>query len=376
MDPYGIAIAVCSAISLVILIPPLIFHIRKRNIPTICLLTFLLLEAFNSVVCACIWSDENFYKKWDGKGYCDVFQKIKAGSSSGKVAAVAALSLDLYMILQAKNHKYLAKGSRVKLITELSICLITPIFCMATNYIVQTSRFVIVRYVGCYGFYSGSVLTIFLVSIWNLLWAVVAVVLVLLTGITYYRRRKDVKDLLHCTNSGLSVRLFTRILVFIALVITILVPMVIYTFVRDAEFYHGPYNWKFTHEYFNYPIQFYAAAPDVTVSIWLNFAICVISFLLFGLGQDAIQMYKSFIPQKVRDHFNSHEIKEQVLQVGYSEQWEGANTGTSYGTTIGNSEILMKDGFYEDQIELESVHSLSNLSKDLESILRDVENDK
>ena len=87
-------------------------------------------------------------------------------------------------------------------------------------------------------------------------------------------------------------------------------------------------------------------------------------------------MYKSFIPQKVRDHFNSHEIKEQVLQVGYSEQWEGANTGTSYGTTIGNSEILMKDGFYEDQIELESVHSLSNLSKDLESILRDVENDK
>lgn len=370
MDPYGKALAAISALSLVVLIPPLIFHIRKRNVPTICLLTFLFLEAFNSVVCACIWSGDDFYTKWDGQGYCDVFEKIKAGTSSGKIAAVAALSLDLYMILRAKNHKYLARGSRLKLITELSICFITPVFCIATNYIVQTSRYLIVRYVGCYGMYSGSVLTIFLVSIWTLLWGVVAVVLVLLTGVTYYRRRKDVKDLLHCTNSGLSVRRFTRILVFIALVITILIPMVIYTFVRDAEFYHGPYDWKFTHEYFNYPIQFFAATPDVTVSIWLNFAICVISFLLFGLGEDAILMYKSFIPQKVKDHFNSHEIKEQVLQVDYSEQWEGANTGTTFGTTIGNSEILMKDGFQEDEFELESAHTFSNVSNDLESILR------
>lgn len=325
------------------------------------------------MVGASVWSDDDFNLKWNGNGYCDVFQKIKAGASSGKVAAVAAVSLDLYMILRANNHRYLAKGSRIKLFTELSICLITPIFCMITNYIIQTSRYAIVRYVGCYGFYSGSVLTIFLVSVWNLLWAVVAVVLSVLTFVTYYRRRRDVKDLLQCTNSGLNVRRFTRILVFIALVIIILVPLVVYNFIRDADYYHGPYSWKFTHEFFNYPIEFFGASPGATVPVWLNFGVCVISFILFGLGEDAVRMYRSFIPATITNILVSGQIQEQVLHLQSADQWESDGSGTSYGTTIANSDDMVKDVFDTMDGDVESTHSIGDMSRDLESILGDLE---
>lgn len=370
MDSYGKALAAISSLSLILLFPPLIFHVKKRNIPTICLLTFLCLESINSLIGASVWSGDDFYTKWDGKGYCDVFQKIKAGSSTGKIAAVAALSLDIYMILRAKNHKYLVRGSKVKIAVELSICLVPPAFCMVTNYIIQTSRFVIVRYVGCYGFYSGSILTLFLVSFWNLLWAVFAVVLVLLTLFTYSQRRRDVKDLLQCTDSGLNMRRFVRILIFIALVITILVPMVVYYFVRDAEFYHGPYSWKFTNQYFNYAIEFYSASPDITVSVWLNFGICIISFLLFGLGEDAIKMYKAVIPQNVLDKYSANVVKEQVLVAPDTGLYESAGTGTTYCTTI-SRDIYMKDEFAS--VELDSFQTDVSKEKDLEAILREVE---
>jgi pheromone a factor receptor len=77
---------------------------------------------------------------------------------------------------------------------------------MCTNYIIQTSRYVIIKYRGCTVTYALSPVSIVLYSMWNIIWAAVAVVFSVLTLVTYFRKRKDVKDILRCTNSGLNLK--------------------------------------------------------------------------------------------------------------------------------------------------------------------------
>ena len=124
---------------------------------------------------------------------------------------------------------------------SLAMCLITPIFIMCTNYIIQTSRYVIIKYRGCTVTYALSPVSIVLYSMWNIIWAAVAVVFSVLTLVTYFRKRKDVKDILRCTNSGLNLKRFARLLIFSVLIVIALVPVAVYYFVTDFDLFEGEF---------------------------------------------------------------------------------------------------------------------------------------
>ena len=63
----------------------------------------------------------------------------------------------------------------------------------------------------------------------------------------FFRKRKDVKDILLCTNSGLNIKRFARLLIFSFLIVFAMIPLSLYYFVSQAEVLKNPFHWDQVH---------------------------------------------------------------------------------------------------------------------------------
>ncbi|CUM67426.1 uncharacterized protein PRCAT00005122001 [Priceomyces carsonii] len=314
MDTKGNILAAFSFIAIALLLPAFVWHCRCKNVPAIFLICWLQISNIISFINAIAWSDENFYEKWDGKVYCDIAVKLDIGASCGKVAAISVLAMNLYMVLCANNPIFMGNKSKKKLIIELSMCAITPIFVMSVNYIIQSGRYSVLRYTGCVEPYSESVASLFLSTFWTFLWAIVAVVFAVLLLRKYFQKRKDVKDILRCTNSGLNAKRFARLLIFSLLIVLVLAPLTTYYFVADALSFKGKFSWKETHnEYWDF-IYFFDVGYSVTYGNFINIGLSIITFILFGLGSDALDLYKSMF-RKLGFNFGSKKDDNQLFKI-------------------------------------------------------------
>lgn len=384
MDTFGKVLAAFSFIALILLLPAFIWHIRSRNIPASTLIFWIMFKNLFTFINACIWSEETFIEAWDGKGYCDVFTKIDSGSSVAKVSCISSLTFDLYMILSAENSIFLEKNSKRRVIINLLMCWITPIFVIATSYLIQKYRYIIVRYGGCVTPYEHSYVSLILHFVWILLWGIIGLIFAILTILKYLQKRRDVKDILRCTNSGLTFKRFARLLIFSILVILVLFPLSVYFFVADVssktqESYsfsavHGP-DWNnILYSDFGTSYVYYA---------WIDLALSIITFILFGLGSDAIAMYKSalykigFKSLKDNSPSQAHTTKSLSSQFDQSrtstnqshstsKSFPATKTTTEGSTIVNENHNRMVDfGDYNDLISendvvLESPYSLSS----------------
>lgn len=280
-------------ISFCLLIPPFLWHIRSRNLPATILIFWLMYVDLTGFISTMIWSGDNFDEAWDGQVYCDIVGKLDAGSSVGKCCAIACVIMNLYFVLCAKHPTLLEQGSWKKFAMDMAICLINPIFVMAVHYIVTGSRYAIVKYQGCSTIYSATYASLLLVSIWTVLWSIVALIFAVLTLITFFRKRKDVKDILLCTNSGLNIKRFARLLIFSFLIVFAMIPLSLYYFVSQAEVLKNPFHWDQVHNEEWNVIYFYDFGFFTFYDRLVNCILSVLAFIIFGLGSDALDMYKS-----------------------------------------------------------------------------------
>lgn len=292
MNDKANVLAAFTFIAFFLLLGPFVWHCRCKNIPTICLIFWLLFNNLVGFINSLIWSGPGEHQTWDGKVYCDIVTTLEAGASCGKVCAISALALNLYMILQAKSSTFVAEKSLRRLLINLAMCLITPIFVMSTNFIIRKSRYVLLRYRGCTTLYDSSAVSVALFFLWNLVWAIVSFVLSIMTLYKYFERKRDVTDILRCTNSGLSFKKFARLLIFNILIAVVMIPVTVYYFSRNVSGVHGKFEWSNAHELWNV-ILFFDYGYQIVYDRWVEVALAIVTFLLFGLGSDAIQMYKT-----------------------------------------------------------------------------------
>lgn len=295
-DTTGRLIAAFCFLALVINIPPFIYHCSNRNIPACSLIFWLCYNNLTGFVNALIWSGADFDLATEAKGYCDLTVRITSGASSGKICAVACLMMNLFLIIDARNHKFLAPRSKRRIFLNIIMCWATPVCIMGTSMIVQTSRYVIVKYRGCVAPHGSNYVSVLLVKMWPLIWSFVALVFAVLTLWTYVQKRRDIKDLLRCTNSGLTLKRFARLLIFSLLVMFIMCPFAIYEFVADMENYNGSsFSFSQTHdEWWALIYKVDASTLGVATRI-VDIGLSFITLLLFGLGSDALDMYRSWL---------------------------------------------------------------------------------
>lgn len=291
---YKSAIIGLCTLAIVALIPPLAWHSHTRNIPAIILITWLLIMNITCVVNAGVWGGKDFINRWDGRGWCDLVIKLQVGANVGISCAVTNITYNLHQIIRADTVLPDSTSWR-KVCVDLAISLVTPIAVMGFSYLLQVFRYGIARYNGCQNLLTPTWVTTVLYTMWMLIWSAVGAVYACLVLYVFYKKRKDVRDILHCTNSGLNLTRFARLLTFCFIIILVMLPFSIFTFVQDLRQVKGGYNFTETHSrlFWDTIMKFDPGKP--VYNVWLYALMAYIVFFIFGLGSDALNMYSRFL---------------------------------------------------------------------------------
>lgn len=281
-----------GTVALISLFPPLAWHSKTRNTPAIILIVWLILMDVKLIVDAAIWGGSDFATKWAGYGWCDIMTKLQVGANVGISCTVANIAYNLHAILKA-DSVLPEPNSRKKIFTDLSISLITPVVVMGLSYLVQVFRYGIFRYNGCQSMLSPTWLTVLAYTVWMFLWSMVGFIYAVLLLYVFYRKRKDVKDILHCTSSGLNLARFSRLLLFCVLIILVMFPFSFYSFVSELRHLSGNYDFQAVHDESSWNTILRLDAGKPLYSAWLYILMSYLVFVVFGLGTDALGMYGS-----------------------------------------------------------------------------------
>lgn len=277
-------------------IPPLIWHSMCKNIPAITLLVYLEVMMINGLVGAIVWGGQGYFSAWDGKGWCDIMIRFQLAVSVGISSTISCISFNLLMIFLTNRMTTFWFGNKwIKPTTEIFFSIIFPFIISGISYFAQSSRYVINQFSGCSVILTTESISILVFYVWIFFWCFVGLVISLTTLVLYYLKRKAAKEILVCTNSGLSVRRFIRLLSYCILVI---IAAIVFSAIIGSNLNIKPHSFYDKDVIHNSSWGFIFKVPHVdTVDTnkWVLIAISLVSFFLFGIGEDAKIMYVSIL---------------------------------------------------------------------------------
>lgn len=352
---YQAALIALSTIAILVLIPPFIWHAKTINVPAIALIIWLLSMDIKIFVDAIIWGRDDFETRYDGRGYCDVMVKLEVGANVGISCSVAGIMFNLYRILKA-DKVIPGLTSFKKICTDLLISLLTPIFVMGVNYLVQSRRYFIFQYSGCQSVLTLSWVTVVLYTMWMVIWSFVGVVYAIMILIRFFRKRKDVRDILRCTNSGLNLVKFSKLLIFCIIVILIMFPFSLYMFSSDLGNVSPDYDFETTHSKVFWNAILYMPFKKPYFVTWVYLSLSYIVFIFFGLGSETIDMYLQILSKigfkplitHVRQKRQERKIKKADKLVSKAIHGGTLGTASESGTAF---DIEMQRIIKEDEEE-------------------------
>ncbi|GEQ68708.1 hypothetical protein JCM33374_g2376 [Metschnikowia sp. JCM 33374] len=340
-DATGHVLAAFSFIALVILVPPLCYHLQNRNIPAASLIVWFCIQNLITFINAIIWSGENYDQGYDGKIYCDITVRILSGAAVGQLCATACIIFNLFMIIAAKNQGYLSRDSKTKVFVNVVMCWANPILLMGLTVLAQTHRYDVARYYGCISPWSYTLGSVMLVSLWNVVWIAVACVFAILTIVELARKRKDVKDILRCTNSGLNMRKFSRLIILSFLIILVFSPVTLtslssdiktaLSMTPDARKAYAGIRWS---DIYAYDLGMKNLSAKI-LPIILSF----ITFFLFGLGTEALKMYRGALVAIGFTRFKKDEARDFYVAKDFHESRQTTKQTQATEETVGLSQV-------------------------------------
>lgn len=281
-----------SMIALLALIPPCVWHLKTKNIPALTLLVWLFLFNLKTFIDATIWSKDivGLITGWDGKGWCDLMIYIDIGSYVAVPCCICRIALQLTNIIKAENILPDVNEWRY-ILKDLVIVNVLPFLCMFMSYFIQINRYGLITYNGCQPFLSTTWVALVLYTLWPFLASILGTILSFRLLFIFYKKRKDAKDILYCTDSGLTLSRFSRFILFCLLIILIMGPVSIYNFINTCQKLTGKYSYRKIHENGSWWIipKLFTSKPFYSVWIYMAMAYC--SFFIFGTSTDALNMY-------------------------------------------------------------------------------------
>ncbi|KAJ7732969.1 Rcb2.42 [Mycena metata] len=154
---YELPIAAFIA-SFIVLIP-LPWHWRVRNVPTLSLIAWLFISNMTYAINVVIWAGniEVVAKVW-----CDITTKLQVGSNTALPTCCLCLCIHLERIASVRQVRMSPEQKRRRMIFDLLLCWGLPCITMALHYIVQGHRYDLVEDFGCRPAVYVSLASIFL----------------------------------------------------------------------------------------------------------------------------------------------------------------------------------------------------------------------
>lgn len=173
--PSGIVFATFSFITMLLILPPMFWHFRNRNIGATSLIAWLVVLLFFNFINAIIWPTDDWHTWYNGVGLCDVEVKIQVAASVALPASFACILRALAAVMDVEKTKLVqTKAERRRAYAiDLSCCLGLPLLEMLFHYIVQPFRYYIWSISGCGAVVDSSWLAVFLIIVPPAVWFVI-----------------------------------------------------------------------------------------------------------------------------------------------------------------------------------------------------------
>lgn len=296
--PHRYEMPIASFIAIVLVILPLPWHWKARNVATLsliaCLVVGNLMRGINSI----IWMDNVVihYRVW-----CDISSKVLIGLTVALPACSFCLTRHLEHVASSRCAVSTSRDKRRRRLVDLSIIIGIPVLVMSLHYIVQGHRFDIIEDIGCQPNIYISVLGIIICFVPPLMLSLGSLIFAGMALHHFAQRRLEFEQHLRNSQSSLNTARYMRLM---ALAITemcwgqSLGCYIIYLNVRENGV--RPYtSWADVHYNFS-RIALYPAwvVPRWTMdrlllSWWILPITAVLFFLFFGFSEEALEGYAS-----------------------------------------------------------------------------------
>ncbi|OAP61082.1 hypothetical protein AYL99_03283 [Fonsecaea erecta] len=301
-DPSSIIVVPLALLALLAAFPPILVQLRAKNFAASVLLIGITILNIQNFVNAVIWSSDNPHDWWDGKILCDIEVKLYIGIFQAVEGAIASLFRQISIILDPDRMTVTPcpQQRRTTRTIELLLCIILPILVMAGHYLVQKERYWLREVAGCVLSYDNDWVAPFVTYGWPMVVCLIGSVYCLISVVRLWRHRKQVSVLLAPTPGATTSRFF-RLFALALVLLVVYCPLAIFAFIQNVRVPMHMYSWSYIHpsDWSERIILEPEPAMEPTSQAfpfdrWAQIIAAYVSFACFGLGQDAIRMYKNW----------------------------------------------------------------------------------
>lgn len=168
LSPAAVLVPTLALITLIIDVPPFVWHIRNRNLSASFLVFWTLVANSMNFINGLIWPRDDLADWWHGDGLCDVEVKLMVAIPVGILGCVLCITRNLAKVLDTKQT--VLQQSKAQLRRQLAFdwmfCLVVPMWMMLAHYVVQPSRYYIFGIAGCNWSVDNSWPKIVLLLLW------------------------------------------------------------------------------------------------------------------------------------------------------------------------------------------------------------------
>lgn len=272
------------------------WHIKSRNLPAITMVVYLQIELINGFVSVIIWGVNDFGDVWKGYGWCDIMVRLQYGTSVGLATCATCILLKLFFIFLANDITVFWFDNKwAQPVTEIVLSIVLPLLIAIFSFFAQPSRYSIFKYTGCVASLGDNTISILVFYFWIIFFSFVDLILSGATLMIFYMKRKAAKDILVCTNSGLSIKRFARLLIFCVIVTILSIVLSSTLGVQMKKLNSTFYSKEETHNPFWGFIFVFDHDKSQDYGRWIVIAISFANFFIFGFGSDAKEMYVNII---------------------------------------------------------------------------------
>ena len=167
-SPGAIAVPLLSLITLILNVPPFVWHIKNRNLAASALVFWIILCNLFNFINALLWRTDNSASWWNGAVLCDIEVKLITASTVGIVGSLACVMRNLAIVLDTRNTVLVPSRAQRqrRIVFDSFFCIALPIYMMLIHYVVQPSRYYIYSISGCTPSFDNSWPSIVLCFIW------------------------------------------------------------------------------------------------------------------------------------------------------------------------------------------------------------------
>ncbi|OCF59121.1 hypothetical protein L486_03622 [Kwoniella mangroviensis CBS 10435] len=282
-----------SFISTVLVLLPLPWHIRARNIATLSLIFWLVLANVVTFVNTIVWAG-NF--RDHNPIWCDISSRVLLLIVYALPACSLAQMRRLESVASTRRSIISSRDRKRRIIEEITICLVLPCLFAALYHIVQGHRYDIVENIGCVTPIYMSIPAVIIRFVVPGTIAVASIVFAVLAVRWFLIRRLQFQTILAASDSSLSVGRYLRLIALAVTDSTVLLAYAIYNAISWTAPLMPYKSWTAVHlnfsQYAQYPEELFGSDYSAFVAnVYAPFLYSIIFFTFFGFGEEAIAEY-------------------------------------------------------------------------------------